>query len=377
MSGIYIHIPFCRQRCYYCDFYTTTQTKRKPELIAAINKEIVERKLWLNNDEVSTIYFGGGTPSLLSIDEINQIIESIYSNFKVVEKPEITLEANPDDLTNKQIALIKSTPVNRLSMGIQSFHNSELEMMNRRHNVDQVYTSIKDSQDAGFDNISVDLIYGLPQSTIENWEYNLEQVKQLNIQHLSAYHLTFEKGTVFDVKRSKGELFSVKEEESIRQFKALIKWASANNFVHYEISNFGKEGYFSNHNTSYWMQQRYLGVGPAAHSYNIDTRAWNVANLSVYINKITAGENAYETEQLSDTDKHNEFLITSLRTRWGINLQEFEEQFGESLKKNLITKAKPFLQTQKLYEKENCLILTDEGVFISDAILADLMLEAV
>ncbi len=374
MSGIYIHIPFCRQRCHYCDFYTTTQIKRKPELLAAINKEIVLRKQWLNTDKVSTIYLGGGTPSLLTSDEIKQIIETIYSNFGVVHKPEITLEANPDDLTKKQIALIKSTPINRLSMGIQSFHNSELEMMNRRHNAEQVYASIKDCQDAGFDNISVDLIYGLPQSTLAQWEYNLEQVKQLNIQHLSAYHLTFEKGTVFDVKRKKGEFFPAKEEESILQFKMLIKWAQENSFDHYEISNFGKEGFISKHNSSYWKQQMYLGVGPAAHSYNINARTWNVSNISSYITKINEGEEAYELETLLDIDKHNEFLITSLRTKWGINLQEFEKQFDPDLKNKLMNRAKPFLEAQNLYLKNNCLVLSDEGVFISDTILADLML---
>ena len=374
MSGIYIHIPFCRQRCHYCDFYSTTQLKRKPDLVEALILELLQRKTWLENEPISTIYFGGGTPSLLTSDEIKEIIECIYENYKIADIPEITLEANPDDLSKKQIELIKSTPVNRLSIGIQSFQNNELEMMYRRHNTEQVFSSVKDCQDAGFTNISVDLIYGLPSSTLALWENNLEQISKLNIQHLSAYHLTFEQNTVFDVKRKKGELFPVKEEESLKQFKALINWAKNNDFIHYEISNFGKEGFFSQHNTSYWMQQKYLGIGPSAHSYNIDSRCWNVSNLSAYINKINQNETAYEIERLSDIDKHNEFLITSLRTQWGINLSEFESQFGLELKEELMKKANLFIQQADLYVKENSLIVSDKGVFICDAILAELML---
>lgn len=374
MSGIYIHIPFCRQRCHYCDFYSTTQLKRKPELVKAILQELNQRKSWMENETISTIYFGGGTPSLLTSEEIREITECIYKNFKISETPEITLEANPDDLSKKYIDLIKGTPLNRLSIGIQSFINTELESMYRRHNVEQVFSSVNNCQEAGFKNISVDLIYGLPNSTLTSWEYNLEQVSKLNIQHLSAYHLTFEQNTVFDIKRKKGELFPVKEEDSLKQFKALISWAKRNDFIHYEISNFGKEGYFSNHNTSYWMQQKYLGVGPSAHSYNIDSRCWNVSNLSSYINKTEQNNQAFEIENLSDSDKHNEYLITSLRTRWGINIIEFESQFGSDLKQELLKKANLYIKQDDLYLKGNNLVLSDKGVFICDAILAELML---
>lgn len=374
MSGIYIHIPFCRQRCHYCDFYSTTQLKRKPELVQAIQRELEIRKNGLGNHEVSTIYFGGGTPSLLTADELKAIFETIYNNFNVIQKPEITLEANPDDLTPKHIKSIKDTGVNRLSIGLQSFHNSDLEMMYRRHNSEQIYKSVKEAQDAGFNNISVDLIYGLPNSSLRNWKKNLEQISTLNIQHLSAYHLTFENKTVFDVKRKKGELNPVTDEESLKQFKALISWAKENKFEHYEISNFGKDGFYSQHNTSYWMQQKYLGVGPSAHSYNIDTRSWNVANLSSYITNVMQEKEYFETEVLSIIDKHNEFLITGLRTRWGVNLTEFEKQFGVENKDNLLTKANTFIQSNDLYFKNNALILSDKGVFISDSILAELML---
>lgn len=374
MSGIYIHIPFCRQRCHYCDFYSTTQLKRKPELVKALKQELISRKLWMENETINTIYFGGGTPSLLTNDEIRKITDCIYENFKISESPEITLEANPDDLSKKQIEGIKSTSINRLSIGIQSFHNSELKTMYRRHNAEQVFSSVKNSQNAGFNNISVDLIYGLPESTLTSWEYNLEQVSKLNIQHLSAYHLTYEPNTVFNVMLNKGDLIPVKEQESLDQFKALISWAEQNNFIHYEISNFGKKEFFSQHNTSYWMQQKYLGIGPSAHSYNIDSRSWNVSNLSSYINKITQNIEAFEIENLSDTDKHNEYLITSLRTSWGINLAEFELQFGQNLKNDLEKKASIFIQKGDLYEKKGHIILSDKGVFICDAILAELML---
>lgn len=373
MSGIYIHIPFCRQRCYYCDFYSTTQLKRKPDLVAAISKELVNRKDWLAKEEVNTIYFGGGTPSLLSTDDLNQIFDTIYKHFIIAEKPEITFEANPDDLTQKQINHIKNTQINRLSIGIQSFIDADLQLMNRRHSAQNALKVVQDCQNAGFDNISIDLIYGLPQSTIESWESNLNQAAKLNIQHLSAYHLTIEPNTVFYAKQKKGELLPIADEKSVEQFKALIFWAKNNDFLHYEISNFGKEGMFSQHNTSYWMQQKYLGVGPSAHSYNVLTRSWNVANLGKYIEGIENNEVVFEQEELSENDKHNEFLITGLRTKWGVNLNEFEHQFGLDTTKELLLKADKFIQKEKLYINNNALTLTDEGVFISDAILAELM----
>lgn len=374
MSGIYIHIPFCRQRCHYCDFYTTTQVKRKPELIQALVNELIIRKEWLAEKPVKTIYFGGGTPSLLATDDLKLIFDTIYKHYAVVDNPEITLEANPDDLSAKYLANLKTTLVNRLSIGTQSFHEVDLSLMNRRHGAMQAFEAIKESQEAGFDNISVDLIYGLPNSNPEMWAKNLEQVADLNIQHLSAYHLTFEPNTVFDVKKKKGELLPIKEENSIKQFKMLIEWAAKNKLEHYEISNFGKQGYYSKHNTSYWMQQKYLGIGPSAHSYNLESRSWNVANLSKYIDKISGNEKAYEIEILSPNDIQNEFLITGLRTRWGVNLLEFEAQFGSYRKVELLNKAKLYISDKSLYIKENSLILTDEGVFICDAILADLMI---
>lgn len=373
MSGIYIHIPFCRTRCHYCDFYTTTQLKRKPELVDALIKEMELQKSWLDGEPVKTIYFGGGTPSLLSADEISRILDSANKYFQFDSNPEITIEANPDDLSPKQTRLLAQTDVNRVSIGIQSFHNHQLQLMNRRHTAQEAIDSVKRVQDVGISNISVDLIYGLPESNSSLWNKNLEQVAELNVKHLSAYHLTYEKGTVFELNMRQGKIFPCSEEESILQFKSLVNWANNQGFIHYEISNFGKEGFFSQHNTNYWMQQKYIGLGPSAHSYNIETRCWNASNLSVYINTLQSGTLPQEDEILSEKDKYNEFLITSLRTRWGIKLDVFEQLFGEEEKERLTEKAAPYIQQDKLYLKDNSLILTDEGVFISDMVLSDLM----
>ncbi|MGE4288271.1 MAG: radical SAM family heme chaperone HemW [Salinivirgaceae bacterium] len=373
MSGIYIHIPFCRTRCHYCDFYTTTQLKRKPDLVDALIKELELRKAWLEGETIKTIYFGGGTPSLLSADEVSRILDAANNLFRFDLNPEITIEANPDDLSPKQIRLLANTSVNRFSIGIQSFHNHQLQLMNRRHTAQDAIDSVKRVQDAGIHNISVDLIYGLPESNMTLWSQNLERVSTLNVKHLSAYHLTYEKGTVFEIKSRQGKIFPCSEEESILQFKALVNWAKEQEFIHYEISNFGKKGFFSQHNTNYWMQQKYIGLGPSAHSYNIETRSWNVSNLSAYINSIQKGELPQESETLSDKNKHNEFLITSLRTRWGIKLDVFEHLFGSEEKEQLLHKAAPYIKQEKLYLKDNRLILTDEGVFLSDLVLSELM----
>jgi len=376
MSGIYIHVPFCKQRCYYCDFFTSTQIKHKPELVLALIQEIKLRKDWLAGENVQTIYFGGGTPSLLSADEINRILTVIFQNFIVIQNPEITLEANPDDLSLEYITELQNTRINRLSIGIQSFNDSDLVLMNRRHTAQQAIDSVKNAQNCGFNNISTDLIYGLPGSTANTWKSNLEQMAQLKIQHLSAYHLTYEKGTVFEDRRKKQKLFPVSEEESISQFNQLMDWAAHHSFEHYEISNFATNGCYSKHNTNYWKQEKYLGIGPAAHSYNINTRAWNPSNINEYIKAIKNLEPEFETETLTLIDKHNEFLITSLRTQWGINLKLFEIQFGKEWKKLLMQNSKPFIENKKLSITNDCLVLTKKGIFVSDAILTELIIES-
>ncbi len=373
MAGIYIHIPFCRQRCHYCDFYKTTHTSKKPEFIDALLKEMQQRKSWLNTEKINTIYFGGGTPSLLTIDEINRIIDAVYSDFIVEPAPEITLEANPDDLTNAYIKGIKSTPVNRLSIGIQSFQNTQLVKMNRRHNSHQAIECVQQAQNAGFTNISTDLIYGLPNLSIKKWEQDLEQMQKLNIQHLSAYHLTYEPATKFGALVKSGKLTPVNENKSIEQFKTLIKWAKANSFEHYEISNFAKPGFYSKHNTSYWQQQKYLGLGPSAHSYNLDTRRWNVADLDKYLGGVQQNKKYYESETLTDNDKYNEYLITRLRTKWGVNLKKVGEIFGQEKEKSFVKEIQPFIESRTVFLRNNSVILSDKGIFISDTILAELI----
>jgi len=374
MAGIYIHIPFCKQRCNYCDFYKTTQVFKKPEFIKTLILELSQRKNWLDNETVNTIYFGGGTPSLLTVDEINRIIEAVFLNYQVTSSPEITLESNPDDLTTKQLSNLKHTAVNRLSIGIQSFQNDQLKKMNRRHNATQAINSVKKAQDAGFENISTDLIYGLPNLSTDVWLNDLEQMKKLNIQHLSAYHLTFESGTEFDIMLKNGAIIPIKEEESIKQFKTLISWAKDNGFEHYEISNFAKKGFYSKHNTSYWQQEKYLGVGPSAHSYNIETRRWNASNLEKYIKGVNENEEYYESETLNSIDKYNEYLMTWMRTMWGVNIKKLETVFGKELSQKLNDSIKPFIKNGAVYKKNDNFILSDEGIFISDAILADLMI---
>jgi len=373
MAGIYIHIPFCKQKCNYCDFYKTTQVLQKPQFINALLNELEQRKSWLSNEEVKTIYFGGGTPSLLTINEIIRIIDTIYSNFNVVKTPEITLECNPDDLTKKQIENIRHTPVNRLSIGIQSFQNNQLKFMNRRHNATQAVDCVKMAQDAGFNNISTDLIYGLPNLSLKNWELELEQMGKLNVQHLSAYHLTIESGTVFHTMKNKGLIKTINEDESIQQFELLIQWARQNGFEHYEISNFAHSGYYSQHNTSYWQQETYLGAGPSAHSYNQKTRLWNVSDLAKYISGIHNNEVYYESENLSENDKYNEFLMTWLRTCWGVDIKKIGHLFGLGRQLNLKKAIQPYINDGNVYKKENRFILSDKGIFISDTILADLM----
>lgn len=374
MAGIYIHIPFCYQRCHYCDFYKTTELSKKTDLINALTIELSARKSWIDKDKVKTIYFGGGTPSLLSTDEIKRIIDSIYLNYQVDENIEITLESNPDDLTQKYINNLAKSPINRLSIGIQSFQNDLLKKMNRRHNSSQAIECVQNAQEAGFTNISTDLIYGIPDLTMDMWMNNLEQMGNLNIQHLSAYHLTIEPNTAFGKMFNKGALNPIKEDDSLLQFKTLIEWAKANNFDHYEISNFAKDGLYSQHNTSYWQQQKYLGIGPSAHSYNINSRLWNIANLDKYLTNIQNNISYSESEILTDTDKYNEFLMTWLRTKWGINLNQVKELFGDNQAQDLLELLQPFIKDNSINIKNGCAILSDKGIFISDLILSDLML---
>jgi oxygen-independent coproporphyrinogen-3 oxidase len=373
MAGIYIHIPFCKQRCFYCDFYKTTQLSLKSNLIESLSIELKQRKEYIDNEIVETIYFGGGTPSLLTKDEIKLILDTIHLNYNVKKDAEITIEANPDDLSTEYIKTLAQTNINRLSIGIQSFQDAILQKMNRRHNANQAINCIKQAQYEGFNNISADLIYGIPELSVNTWIDDLNQMEKLNIQHLSAYHLTIEPNTKFGELLKKNKISIIKESDSIQQFNTLINWAKTNNFEHYEISNFAKNGLYSQHNTNYWKQKKYLGIGPSAHSYNQKTRSWNIANTKQYIDAVNNNKIYSEIETLTETDKYNEFLITWLRTKWGINLIDIKKQFGNKRQQKLLKLLEPFIKDNSINFKNNYAILSNKGIFISDLILSNII----
>ncbi|MCF6185022.1 MAG: radical SAM family heme chaperone HemW [Bacteroidales bacterium] len=344
----------------------------KEEYLQTLKKELELRKNYLQNKPVETIYLGGGTPSLLTEKEINEIFEKIYKTYKITEKPEITTEANPDDLSNSYLKALKCTPINRLSIGIQSFFDDDLQIMNRRHTAEQSISAIKKVQDLGFSNISGDLIYGLPGMSSEKWRKNLNYFFELKIPHLSAYHLTYEPNTVFLKKLNSGKIKEIPEEESLNQFKILQKEAKKKNFIQYETSNFGEKGFFSKHNTSYWQQKHYLGIGASAHSYNGNSRQFNIKNIKEYIKRIRENSNYFEKEILSAKDKYNDYIITQLRTMWGVDINFVKKNTGEKFAEFLINKAQKHLKNGNLTEKQNVLYITEKGKFIEDFIIEDL-----
>jgi len=371
MAGIYIHIPFCKQACYYCDFHFSTSIKKKSELVNALVKELELRKNELNNLTVETIYFGGGTPSLLTIDEIRLLIDSVYKHYKVVENPEITLEANPDDLSKDQINKLSNTQINRLSIGIQSFFEADLKLMNRAHNVEEAKACLEEAT-KHFDNISIDLIYGIPGLTHENWIKNIETALSFKVPHISSYALTVEPKTALDTFIKKGVIKNVDDDLAQEQFFMLIEKLEASGFVHYELSNFGKPNYFSKNNSAYWQGKSYSGIGPSAHSFNGNERSWNVRNNSKYIKAIEQNKLPLETETLSITDKYNEYVMTGLRTIWGISIEKVEHDFGENYKKYLLQQAEKHISEHLLYIDNDTLLVTQKGKFLSDGIASDL-----
>lgn len=371
MAGIYIHIPFCKQACYYCDFHFSTSIKKKSELVNALVKELELRKNELNNLTVETIYFGGGTPSLLTIDEIRLLIDSVYKHYKVIENPEITLEANPDDLSKDQINKLSNTQINRLSIGIQSFFEADLKLMNRAHNVEEAKACLEEAT-KHFDNISIDLIYGIPGLTHENWIKNIETALSFKVPHISSYALTVEPKTALDTFIKKGVIKNVDDDLAQEQFFMLIEKLEASGFVHYELSNFGKPNYFSKNNSAYWQGKSYLGIGPSAHSFNGNERSWNVRNNSKYIKAIEQNKLPLETETLSITDKYNEYVMTGLRTIWGISIEKVEHDFGENYKKYLLQQAEKHISEHLLYIDNDTLLVTQKGKFLSDGIASDL-----
>jgi putative oxygen-independent coproporphyrinogen III oxidase len=372
MSGIYIHIPFCKQACYYCDFHFSTSLKRKEEMVNALAKEIEMRKSELDT-EIETIYFGGGTPSLMSTNEIQFLIDTIYKHFHVTENPEITLEANPDDLNESKIKKLAFSPVNRLSIGVQSFFDEDLQFMNRAHSANESVNSISIAA-TYFDNITIDLIYGIPKMTNERWLQNLYKAFDLNIPHISGYALTVEDKTALSNFIKKGKYPPLDEKLAQQHFYSLIRETSMNNFIQYEISNFSKEGWFSKHNSAYWQGKHYLGIGPSANSFSGKTRSWNIANNAKYIRAIGTGILPFESELLSKTDQYNETIMTGLRTIWGVSLANIENKFGVDCKNNLLQSANKYLNNKKLKITDRTLFITEEGMFFADGIASDLFL---
>jgi len=371
MAGIYIHIPYCRQVCRYCDFHFTVSVWQIKELLPCIIKEIEDRKEYLNHETIDTIYFGGGTPSILDNKEMESILDSIYKYYHVSEKVEVSFEANPEDLKKEYLKILFRSGINRLSIGIQSFQNEDLKLMHRIHNGEQAIQSVKDAKEAGFENISIDLIYGIPQQEAGIWERNLETAILLGVQHFSAYHLTFEARTVFDHWRKKGRITPIPEEVSINQFKTLEEKSIQIGFEHYEISNFAKPGYQSRHNLSYWEQKKYLGIGPSAHSYNLVSRRWNVSNNNKYINYIISGADYFETEILTADDHYNELVMTSLRTSKGISLIQIMNQCGEERAKYFKSRIQRFIGSGHVRVEQETYRLTSEGIFIADYLISE------
>lgn len=370
MYGIYIHIPFCKQACHYCDFHFSTSLKKKRELVDALCQELILRKDELNG-EVQTIYLGGGTPSLLSEDELHQIFDTILSNYKVAANAEITLEANPDDLSEIVINTLSKSPINRLSIGVQSFFEDDLRLMNRAHNAVEAETSILLAKNY-FDNLTIDLIYGIPKMSVAKWQANIDKALALGVPHISAYALTVEPNTALETFIAKGKIAPVDEELAAVHFDMLKNTLEQNDFVHYEFSNYGKEGFFSQNNTAYWRGRSYLGIGPSAHSYNGKTRSWNIANNTLYIKAIQQGKVPIEIEELSVVDRYNEYVMTGLRTMWGVSLDTIEKEYGEMYKEYLLQQAQKYISAQLLVEKEGVLTVTTKGKFLTDGLASDL-----
>ena len=373
MSGIYIHIPFCKQACHYCDFHFSTSMKKKDEMILAIANELKLRKSEFENELVETIYFGGGTPSILSTDEISYLIDVVYNNYKVTENPEITLEANPDDLSKERIIELSNTQINRLSIGIQSFFEDDLQMMNRAHNSAEAKACLEFATEY-FDNISVDLIYGIPGMSNEKWKQNIEIVLSFNIPHISSYALTVEPKTALNKLIQTGKIDKPKDEVAQEHFEILVQTLEDQGFIHYELSNFGKENYFSRNNSAYWLGKKYIGIGPSAHSYNGISRSWNISNNSIYIKSIAEGKLPNEIEILSKTDCYNEYIMTGLRTIWGVSLERIGNEFGSFYLEYLQTQAQKFLNDDLVVIENNILKPTRKGKFLTDGIASDLFL---
>ena len=373
MSGIYIHIPFCKQACFYCDFHFSTILRNRDDMVSCIIKEIKLRKNELNNATIETIYFGGGTPSTLSMSEINKIIDAVYQCHSVVLSPEITLEANPDDLSKEKIIEISQSKINRLSIGIQSFFEHDLQLMNRAHSSIEAKICL-DIATQYFDNISIDLIYGIPDLSNEQWIENIKTAFSFGIPHISSYALTVEPKTALASFIQKGIIKNVDDEKAQEQFYILKEILEENQFIHYETSNFGKEGFFSKNNTAYWLGKSYVGIGPSAHSFDGNQRSWNVKNNTKYIKSIQQNLLPIERESLTIIDKYNEYIMTGLRTIWGVSIDNVKKNFGEKYASYLAIQSQKYIEDELLIFENGTLKTTKKGLFLSDGIASDLFM---
>ncbi|MDM1500366.1 radical SAM family heme chaperone HemW [Myroides odoratimimus] len=371
MAGIYIHIPFCKQACHYCDFHFSTSLKKKEEMLAGLKHEMALRQNELDGEIIETIYFGGGTPSILEVDEINDLIKTVYNLFEVNENPEITLEANPDDLDKATLYKLAESRVNRLSIGIQSFYEDDLKMMNRAHNSTEAIECLEIATSL-FDNISIDLIYGIPNMSNERWLSNVQRILDLGIPHISCYALTVEERTALNKLIKKGVIPSPEEEVAHQHFMLLIETLKSNGYIHYELSNFAKPEYYSKNNSAYWLGKKYLGIGPSAHSFDGVHRSWNIANNSLYIKDISEDKLPREIEELNLTDRYNEYIMTGLRTIWGVDLTRVEREFGKTYHDYLVKLSASFLEEELMHKEGDILTITNKGKFLSDGIASDL-----
>ncbi|WP_345948571.1 radical SAM family heme chaperone HemW [Mucilaginibacter sp. PAMB04274] len=371
MAGIYIHIPFCKQACHYCDFHFSTSQKYRTEIVEALGKEIALQQNYLNGANIETIYFGGGTPSVLDADEISFLLDTIARHHQVNTDAEITLEANPDDLTKEKVLALRQTAINRFSIGIQSFFDEDLAWMNRAHRAEEAETAVKRVQDAGFDNITADLIYGYPLLTSAKWEHNMTVLFEMNVPHLSAYSLTVEPRTALASFVKKKQTPPINDQQSAEQFIRLMERMQQQGFEHYEISNFSKPGQYSRHNSNYWTGVPYLGIGPSAHAYNGNTRQWNVANNALYLKALSTNSIPAEVEELTPENRLNEYIMTSVRTMWGLNLDTLNGiQSGASA--IVLKEAQPFIHKGWLMQQQQTLTLTQPGKLYADHIAAEL-----
>lgn len=371
MAGIYIHIPFCKKKCHYCNFFSLATTKFRNEFLNSLLIEISLQKNYLKQEQIDSVYFGGGTPSLLSLDELIKIFDKLYSVFNISENAEITLEANPDDLSKEYLADLRKTSVNRLSIGIQSFDNNELEYVNRVHTGEEAIYSVKAAQDNGFHNLSLDLIYGIPISTISSWESNLKIIEGLNADHLSAYSLTQEPNTAYDILVKKGKLNAPQDEKAVKQYQMLQDLLPAIGMEQYEISNYARNEKYAVHNTNYWRGISYLGLGPSAHSFNGHSRQWNIAQMKKYIDSLGLNKTPHTIELLKSENQWNELVMTGIRTKWGIDINALVEKFPELWINALHQNALKHIDNGDMIKTKTSYVLSKKGKLFADGIAAD------